>query len=174
MPSSHLTLSQIFDVPFEFVERRKPLPCDLRPVWRLHVLVLLIQQCRDARASNEQLHVLNWAIRTAETRNTFLQYMQGRRAPNEIVVRLDPSLTRALDFAFAEKIITRNERQLSLLADEEPTKPTPYRVLLTENGKKLAEQIKEMDDCFVTEKRFLASIGKKVTQTQVASLFQWK
>jgi hypothetical protein len=172
MPES-MTLSQVFDVPFVFTERRTPIPCDLRPVWRLHILVLLIEQCRDARASNEQLHVLNWAIRNAETRNTFLQYMKGRRAPNEIVVRMDPSLTRALDFAFAEGLITRNERQLSLIEDEEPMKPTQYRVLLTKKGKKLAEQIKQMEDCFVTEKRFLDSIGKKVTQTQVASLFHW-
>jgi hypothetical protein len=87
-------LERAFNVPFTFKRRPVSLPGDMRPVWRLHVLVLLLEQCWGGKATHQQLHVLNWAIKTEETRVAFLQFIQGHRAPNQIIVRYDPSLIR--------------------------------------------------------------------------------
>jgi hypothetical protein len=146
----------------------------MRPGWRLHVLVLILNQCRGARASLEQLHVLNWAIRTEETRQHFLQFLEGKRAPNQVIVRYDPSLSRAIDLAFAEKVVMRQEQQAELFeGDGKPNKAPPYRVVLGERGLRLLQQIQKMDDAFTVEKEFLMVIGKKVTQEQVSALFTW-
>lgn len=171
---SQTTLDKVLDVPFTFRRRPRGLPCALRPAWRLHVLVLILDQCRAEKASLEQLHVLNWAIRSEETRRLFLQFIKGKRAPSQIIVRYDPSLSRAIDFAFAEKVITRHEQQLSLLKEGDTEKNAPpYRIRLSARGRALVQEIKAMEDIFVVEKQFLKAIGKKVTQQQVESLFTW-
>ncbi len=173
-----VTLDDVLDVSFTFTRRPCALPCVMRPAWRLHVLVLILDQCRGGKASLEQLHVLNWAIRTEESRQLFLQFIKGRRAPNQIIVRYDPSLSRAIGFAFAEKIVARHEKQAALFEDGNgknagKKKAPPYRVLLSDRGHLLVQQIKGMTDAFVVEKEFLRAIGKKVTQEQIEMLFTW-
>ncbi len=168
------SLDDVLDVPFTFRLRPRALPCSMRPGWRLHVLVLILNQCRGARASIEQLHVLNWAIRTDETRQHFLQFLEGKRAPNQVIVRYDPSLSRAIDFAFAEKIVSRQEIKVESVEVTKNTKKSlPYRVILAERGNRLLQQIQEADEAFTVEKAFLNSLGKKVTQEQVSALFTW-
>ncbi|MCA9026717.1 MAG: hypothetical protein KDA86_16030 [Planctomycetaceae bacterium] len=168
-----LTLEIALDVPFTFVRRPVPMPCDVRPVWRMHVLVLLLNQCRGAKAGFEQIHVLNWAIRSPETRTAFLQFIHGKRAPNDIIVRYDPSLNRAVQFAFAEGLVVHHETEPSLIEDKDEKRGRAYRVILTDRGHKLVAEIKAMDDCFTTEKQFLKEIGAKISQKQVKSLFTW-
>ena len=129
-------LERALDVPFTFKRRPVPLPGDMRPVWRLHVLVLLLDQCWGGKATHQQLHVLNWAIRTEETRAAFLQFVHGHRAPNQTIVRYDPSLNRAVDFAFAEGIAARHEDGPDLLG-EEPSRARTYRITLTQKGRDL-------------------------------------
>ena len=140
----------------------------------MHMLVLILDQCRKRRASIEQLHVLNWAIRTEDTRQHFLQFLQGRRAPNQIIVRYDPSLSRAIDFALAEKLVVLQELETGWLNDYvKPKKTPPYRVILGGRGVQMLTQIQSLEDAFTVEKTFLKSIGKKVTQEQIAALFTW-
>lgn len=168
-----LALDEALDVPFTFTARPTPLPCELRPVWRMHILVLILDQCWAGKASLEQLHVLNWAIRTEESRDAFLLFLQGKRAPNQVIVRYDPSVNRAVHFAFAEGLIVHKDEQLELLEDEEPPAAT-YRIILSDRGRKLVQQIKATDDCFTSEREFLDAIGRKVTQKQVEALFTWR
>lgn len=171
---SEATLDEVLDVPFTFTRRPRALPCDMRPVWRLHVLVLILDQCRGGKASLEQLHVFNWAMRTDETRNLFLQFMRGNRSPSQIIVRYDPSLSRAIEFAFAERLVVRNVVQKELFEPEAARKSAPpYRVALSSTGRALVEAIKSTADAFVTEKKFLEEIGSKVSQSQIESLFTW-
>lgn len=171
---SQATLDEVLDVPYTFTRRPRALPCDMRPVWRLHVLVLILDQCRGGKASLEQLHVLNWAMRTEETRGLFLQFIRGNRSPSQIIVRYDPSLSRAIEFAFAENLVVRNAVQQELFDQNNRQKSTPpYRVALSIAGRELAEAINSAKDVFVTERKFLEEIGQKVTQSQIESLFTW-
>lgn len=165
-------LERVLDVPFTFKRRPVPLPGDMRPVWRLHVLVLLLEQCWGGKATHQQLHVLNWAIRTDETRSAFLQFVHGHRAPNQIIVRYDPSLNRAVDFACGEGIASHQEDNPGLVGEETP-RGGDYRIVLTKKGRDLLREIKGLKDCLVVEKEFLAAIGRKLTQQMVESLFTW-
>lgn len=165
-------LERALDVPFTFKRRPVPLPGDMRPVWRLHVVVMLLEQCWGGKATHQQLHVLNWAIRTEETRAGFLQFVHGHRSPNQIIVRYDPSLNRAVDFAFAEGIVSHHEESPDLVG-EDTTRGSNYRIMLTKKGRELLAAVRGMKDCLVVEKKFLSAIGRKVTQQQVESLFTW-
>jgi hypothetical protein len=135
---------------------------------------MILNQCRGGRASLEQLHVLNWAIRTEDTRRSFLQFLQGKRAPNQVIVRYDPSLSRAIDFAFAEELVSRERTQGRLLdSSDARTKTPPYRIALAGRGRTLLRRIESMDAVLVTEKAFLQAIGSKLTLSHVESLFTW-
>lgn len=149
--------------------RPTPLPCDLRPIWRIAVLVLILNQCRQKRATIEQLHVMNWSMRSRRAQEQFLAYLQGRKSPNEVVVRYDPSLTRAIDFALGEGIVERYEKLTS--GDEGKAE---YRLTLSTQGDKLANELITDEENFVVEKAFLRDIGQKITQTQIAALFKWR
>ena len=167
------TLELALDRPFTFKRRPTPLACDLRPEWRLHLLVLLVDHCWAGKSSIQQLHVLDWAIRTHETREALLQFIHGERAPNQTIIRYDPSLNRAVDFAFAEDLLTNREEELVLVRGEEKKQRGPYRVSLAKKGKELVAKLKEDQDLFAEEKQFLKNIGRKLTQKQVESLFDW-
>ena len=127
---TNATFEDLFDVPFTFHLRPRPLACELRPVWRLHMLMLILEQCWGGQASLEQLHVLNWAARTRESRLAFLEFLAARRSPSQVIVRYDPSLNRAVHFAFAEGLVMRREVQQTLDGENGKASP-PYRILLS-------------------------------------------
>ena len=170
---ANATFEDLFDAPFTFHLRPRPLACELRPVWRLHMLMLILEQCWGGQASMEQLHVLNWAARTRDSQRAFLEFLTGRRSPSQVIVRYDPSLNRAVHFAFAEGLVMRREIQQALDGEIGTASP-PYRVLVSPKGRELLKSIHSMDDCFVDLKQFLAAIPEKVTQKQVDMLFSWE
>lgn len=151
--------------------RPTPLPCDLRPIWRIAALVLILNQCRQKRATIEQLHVMNWSIRSRKAQDQFLEYIQGRKSPNEVVVRYDPSLTRTIDFALGEGIVERYEK---LESGNETNHKSQYRLTLSSQGELLASELMADEENFVVEKAFLRDIGQKISQTQISDLFKWR
>jgi hypothetical protein len=152
-----------FDIPelsVPFVFRRRPgtVPGDLRPGWRIGLIVLVMNECcRSAKTSLTRLHVLNWAIRSPETRASLLAMLDGSNAVRSLIVRFEPFLNRAVDFAIGEDLIKRSGGGKS--------------IELTSIGKRLAEDIKKAEDAFSSEKQFIAAIGKRLTETFVDDMF---
>jgi hypothetical protein len=146
------------------------MPGQLRTVRRLALLSLLLDSCRDSQANLRQLHVLNWAARSRQSREVFLGFVKGFVPPDEAVVRFDPSLPRVLKYAISEGLIS--DRDVGLLDDVPSERLTSYRVKLTPKGKELAELVSE-SDLLTDERLFLQNIGRKVTQKLVQSLFDW-
>jgi len=146
------------DVHFQFSRRPSPLPADLRAEWRLAVILLILKKCWGERATLRQLHVLNWAVRTAKSRDAFIKILSHDRRLDDPVVRFEPSLNRALALALAENLLLR-----------EPN----GTIRLTEKGSKITEEIMRVSTCLVGEKEFLSRITRKVTQRQVDDLLSW-
>ncbi len=156
----------ILDAEVTFRVRPLPVSCMLRPTYRIALLVLLLDKCTRQQATMLQIQVLNWAIRNPANRQHFLQLMAGNLRPDDVLVRFDPTLSRAIDFAIGEGVIeipTGNDD-----ADDVPHR-VPMR--LGEKGKALLSSITQMGDVFVIEKNFLASIGRKVSRKAVEALF---
>src|SRR6266568_2946852 len=80
-----------------FTRRPTSLPPDIRPEWRVPLLLLLTSHCRGRLASREQLHVLNSAILNDGSRRALLATLDGRIAPQTPIVQFEPALDRAID-----------------------------------------------------------------------------
>ncbi len=155
MPSGNMDL---VDIQFQFSRRPSPLPADLRAEWRLAVILLILKKCWGERATLRQLHVLNWAVRTARSRDAFIKMLSRARRLDDPVVRFEPSLNRAIALALAENLLSR-----------EPN----GTIRLTEKGSGLIEEIMSVSSCLQAEKEFLSQITGKVTQRQIDHLLSW-
>jgi len=151
-------LDSELEVRFDFLERPDPTPADLRPEWRIGTILLSLKKCWANRANLRQLHVLNWAIRTPESRNTLIRILNGELSPDEAIVRFDPTLERALRFADGEKLISTSGEV----------------VFLTEKGETLVSKINSDDACLRWEKDFLNQIQGKLSQKRVDAFLSWE
>jgi hypothetical protein len=139
------------------VSRPQPLLGTLRPEWRIPTILLLIRKCRGAIASLEQLHVLNWAIRDADSRETFLAFRAGEIEPDQAIVRYEPALNRAIDLALGLRLLTWTDAK---------------RLALTKAGLALLARVDEDAEVLHTEKSFLDELGAPITQTSVGNLLK--
>jgi len=142
--------------------RRRPLslPEDLRPAWRIGLLVLLLSSCcRGGKSSRARLHVLSWGIRSKKSQVDLVAAITGAMNPGSLLVRFDPFLDRALDFAIGEGIIQHVGGK---------------SVVLTQTGKQLAEEIRQSDAVFIAEKKFIDLVSQKVSEELVKQMFGWK
>jgi len=99
-------LLRVLDVPFRFSERPSPVLPRHRIAWGISLVVLMLTLCsRGKKASLQKLHVLNWAVRNEYNRTTFREFLTGSESPGAMLVRYEPSLNRAIDFAAGEGLL---------------------------------------------------------------------
>ena len=147
------------NVPFTFARRPESIPPDLRPKWRVAMLLLLLRYCRGSQSSLMKLHVLNWAIRTPESRGRFLAYIKGEANPEDVIIRFEPGLNLAIDFARGEGLIKIEKGK---------------KVELTDRGSNIAQQIDSDKDCLVEERKFLADVKPFVYEKNIGNLLNWE
>jgi hypothetical protein len=152
------TLLANIDIPFTFRQRPTPLAGDLRPAWRMSLVLLILLHSRGKKATLQKLHVLNSACRSIGTRGDFLRYVQGNARKDEIIPRVEPSLNRALNLARGEGLV---EIEMG------------KNIKLTPTGLKLAKQLDETSDCLDGEKVFLKQVESFATEDRVEDLFTW-
>jgi hypothetical protein len=145
----------------DFLFRRRPMaiPGDLRPSWKIGLIVLWLKTCcRGGRTSLARLHVLSWGTRTEKSRSDLQAAIKGDLHPTSIIVRFDPFLNRSVDFAIGEGLIQRSGSKIELTLD----------------GQKLAEELEQINSVYVSEKKFISEIRQSVTETLVNNMFGWK
>lgn len=154
-----------FDIPelkAEFVFRQRPvaIPGDLRIGWRIGLLVLLMSGCcKSGRTSLTRLHVLSWGIRTQESRDALIAASNNEVPPGTLLVRFEPFLNRAIDFALGEGLISRTDGA---------------RIELSQKGRTLATELVSDQAVYVTEKRFIETVRFRVTEKLVDGIFGGK
>ena len=142
---------------FSFVRRPTPVPGDLRIVWRLSVVLLMVGTSRGNKASLAKLNVLNEALRSPAAMGRLESIIAGKEVPSSWRVRVEPALGRAIDFVVGEKLADWTE--LSQRAG----------LALTQAGIKAFESIQK-SDALAGEKEFLAGPAKRVTEALVSTL----
>jgi hypothetical protein len=105
-------LESALERPFGFREQPVPTPAEYRPKWRTALVVLLIDACYGRRASWHQLHVLNWASRSRTNQQAFERLKAGQAELGGAVVRYDPALDRAIDFALFDGLVERRSGEV--------------------------------------------------------------
>jgi len=156
MPELERSLDAALDLPFLFRDRPASSPSDLRPIWRVPIVALLISHCRGERATHEQLHVLNWAVRSSEGAESLAAYLGGLIPPEHAVVRYDPALDRAAALARGLQLIAWKNRYWAL----------------TQSGRDLVVAVGEDAELFAREKALLAALPRPLTQVAVAALLR--
>ena len=149
-------LDQVLDQPFVFRDRPTSAPSDLRPVWRVPVIVLLVSYCRGQQATHEQLHVLNWAVRSASSAELLGQYLTGEIPPDRAIFRREPALDRAVALARGFGLVIWKGKYWAL----------------TDSGRELLENLNTNELLLVREKELLGALPKPLTQTAVAALLR--
>jgi hypothetical protein len=149
-------LEELTGAPFRFTARPIAIPPDLRPIWRMTILVLFLHRCcRHGKSSLKKLHVLNWAIRHPASRQTLLDVLGGRALPDRAIVRFDPALNRALDLAKGEKLVEQVSGD---------------RFQITAKGQQLAEEAMSDPECLTSEKWFMSEVASQVTEVTINRL----
>lgn len=80
------------DIPFVFKRRPAPVPGDLRPAWRIALILLILFQSRQKKASLRKLHVISWAARSPINRAALIRYSKNDIPKDQIIPRVEPSL----------------------------------------------------------------------------------
>jgi hypothetical protein len=141
------------DVRISFQPRPSPLAPELRMTWRLaQFLYLLSACCRGGKSSLRRLHVINWGARTERNRKTLVRALQGTIQPHALLVRVEPSLNRVVDFASGEGLVVI---------------PDGARVEITDRGRVLVKEVAALNDCLVAERTFVHEVGQRVSEQWV-------
>jgi hypothetical protein len=137
-----------------FTFRRRPtsVPPDIRPEWRIPLLLLMVGRCRGQIATREQLHVLNSAVLSVGSRKSLLAALDGRLAPRSPALQLEPAFDRAIDRAIG----------LGLLATN-----TSGRLELTRLGRSVADTLDADEALFTSERELLASLPRPLSQSTI-------
>lgn len=144
--------SSLLDSEAQFTFRQRPLPlvAPMRAQWRIAVLCLTLKKCcRQSRSSLFRLHVLNWAVRTREAQKALLAVVEGRLSPEQMLVRFDPTLVVAIDYAIGERLIL-------------PQRNARYQLAL--EGQLLVAEVESDTSCLAFERRFLDRVGFNFTE----------
>lgn len=146
-----------FNVPFVFRDQPTAIKGDLRPLWRMCLVVLLMRKCcRSNRTSYAKLHVLNWAMLNEANRAKLLRLANGESEPTDVLVRIEPFLNVAVNYALGEGLIEQKNGD---------------RLVLSTRGVTLADKLIEMEEVFESEKQFIAVLGNKLSEKLVTELF---
>jgi len=140
------------NVRMTFHRRPTSVPPDVRPEWRVPLLLLMVHSCRGELASQEQLHVLNSAILRRGAQRTLLAALDGRLASNSQIVQFEPALSRAIDRCTG----------LGLLGLD-----SGGRLRLTDLGRGVVAAVESSETLFTTERALLAALPRPLTQTAI-------
>lgn len=128
---------------WRFKRRPIPLAGSLRPVWLIMLTLLCLNYCRGKRASLQTLHVITWSAKDSASQAAFLKTLSGEPFQDIVVPRIEPSLNRALDFAFAEGLIELQGKS---------------SIKLTSKGLGTVDELNGTLDCMAAEKAFLKEL----------------
>jgi hypothetical protein len=143
--------------PFKFEARPTPIPGDLRPDWRVALILLILAHSRRNTASLEKLNVIGFAARSAPNRQSLLAVAKGELSTKGILIRFEPALMRALDLAIGEGLVQLVRKN---------------RYQLTEKGEKLSSKIASTQHVFEAEKDFIRGICRYMTEMNVQSILR--
>ena len=150
--------SEILDVKFTFKKRPLDLPGDLRPNWRVPILLLMLHICcRGGKSSLYKLHLLNWTMRDQSRQEALLASLSDSSQYDKIQIQTEPSFIQAVQFAVGEGLVERLQNS---------------RVKMTDFGTQLVREIEQVD-CLSVEKGFLRNVGARLTEEWVVGFAAW-
>ena len=136
------------------------IPFNYRISYKISLLCMIIKKCCGRRGcSLVKMHIIASAVSDLEYEEKLKKYLTNHIA-NEFVVRFEPSLNRALEYALADQFIVQQVNG-------------SYKLL--ERGKKLVNEIINDDSIFQHEKLVMDEMGSDLTEEKIKSLMEgWR
>lgn len=151
----NVTLEEIIGKPFTFTKRPEHLPCDMRPLWRCGLILMIFKIVgRAGCCSLKKLHVVNWLLKS-ERNSLSYEYWDINKDGIKPEVRMDPTLDRAIELLIAEGFIFRDGDRFKIL----------------EKGEKCASNLNALD-VFRDEIMRLQKHKKGLSEVNINKVFQ--
>ena len=143
-----------------FTERATPLYPNYRPMYKVSQILLILHYNGYAgKASLLKLHLFSWALKSDKNLEDLKLFVTSNYQNKLHFFGIESTLNRALNLAYAEKLVDFKNGSYSLL----------------DKGKEFAESLDIDDELFVNEKSVLQLIGKKIPEKRINNLIsQWK
>jgi len=138
-----------------FTERKTPLYPSYRPMYKVsQILLILYYNGYAGKASLLKLHLFSWALKSYENMNVLKEFVTSNYQNKLHFFGIESTLNRALNLAYAEKLIDFDKGNYKLL----------------EKGKTFAETLDKDESIFTNEKQILKLIGKKIPEKVIKNL----
>jgi hypothetical protein len=125
--------------------------------WGIAILLLSLLNSRGKKGSFQKLQFLAHAVRIAEGRDDVRALLLGKLRPSDISVRVEPWLNRAVNLAYALKLVAIDKGK---------------NVSLTDKGLQIANEITKSPDTLLEERAFLAEIAPKLTENLLTKVWR--
>ncbi len=148
-------IDDILSSPFTFTRRKNFVPCDMRPLWKSCLVVLVLGVTgKDNSATLKKIHTANWITKRGEHLDSFLLWAgsEERKRPN---VRLEPAIDRVINLLVSNGIVIKAAGKISL----------------THTGVNLFDNLNS-ENIFLTEKTSLKEAKKYLSEAAVKRLFE--
>lgn len=146
------------NIEFSFNKRFSPIPSDLRPIWKLVIITLILHKCCSKKTcSFQKMQVLCWAVKNKKNQHELLRFVSDKNTnvSFNLVVRYEPSVNRIIEISLAEGYVEQINGN---------------RLRLTDKGESLAIEIEKSNDVFIEEKSFFKSVGKSLSEKLLSDL----
>jgi hypothetical protein len=148
------------EFPFEAIDtltfrvQKRPLAVSLRPLYRITLLLLVLDlNCSARTASHLKLQFFNWALKNPPLQSSLRERFQAKTRLVLDFIHLDPVVNLALRYALAEDLVSMTNKD-------------KYR--LTEKGQQLVSRVKGARSPLLAEEiQFLESVGQRVSEVKL-------
>lgn len=159
MKIEEMDLERLLRTDFQFRERGRSLPPEMRASWRLSMLLLVIAVGTPrGDCSPKRLHLLNWSLMSSGRREQLRRVLSFREPTYGLLIRMDPALDRAVTLAVGEGLVEHK---------------TTGKLKITESGRDVVAAI-EADEIFSGVRSYLSEVGIKLTDKHVDRIFTWE
>lgn len=150
------SLLKVMDAQFVIREVPDAISADLRPVWRVGLCVVILKHSRASTASLRKLHVMSWSLSKEENFSLIVKALDDDRFKRKLIVRYDPALDRAMDFAVGEKLVNIN---------------SSAKYKLTELGERFYKEIEECNSFGKID--LLKTHASRFSENAIKDLLDW-
>ena len=152
----NIKIEDIIGRPFTFTRRPEHLPCEMRPMWRssLVLIIFSLVAARTGSCTLKKLHVVNWLLKSEKNTTDFAFWVLNKDSVKP-EVRMDPTLDRAIELLLADGFLTRENDKMKL----------------TDKGDICAVNLLALD-VFKKECVSLRKHKKGLTETNITKIFQ--
>ncbi len=148
-------INEILNAPFTFARRKNFSPCDMKPLWKSCLIVLVLGITgKDNAASLKKIHTANWIVKKDEHLASYMTWRgkDNKKRPN---VRLEPAIDRVINLLVSNRIVIKSEG----------------KIILTKFGVELFNELNS-EDVYIQEKASLIKAKRYLSEAAVKRLFE--